>query len=87
MGIVKRFFSLDCFLSGPTSIKESMNKILKRLKEELSEYQEGLEQFQECDVEQNDEYIIQGWCEALEFTIKLIESEGKWLLLKTFKKN
>lgn len=41
-------------------------KTKKQVKELLKEYQEGLEEFEALGEETNDQYIFQGWVEALE---------------------
>jgi len=41
----------------------------KQIKEALTEYKEALEESQERGEETHDEYIFQGWVEALEFVL------------------
>ena len=53
--------------------RSSMALILKELKKELKSQGDTIEEFAKQDWQDEGEWIAQGWCEALEFSIKLIE--------------
>ena len=52
--------------------RSSMALILKELKKELKSQGDTIEEFEKQDWQDEGEWIAQGWCEALEFAIKLI---------------
>ena len=51
--------------------------ILQELKKELQNQGDALAEFQTQDWQDEDEFIVLGWIEALEFAIKLIEGHNK----------
>jgi len=55
--------------------RSSMALILKELKEELKRQGDILAVYESEDWEDENEWITQGWCGALEFTIKVIERQ------------
>ena len=56
--------------------KSPMALILHELKEELKSQGDTLAEFETQDWQDEGEWIAQGWCEALEFAIKLIDNKG-----------
>ena len=52
--------------------RSSMALILKELKDELKSQGDTIEEFEKQDWQDEGEWIAQGWCEALNFAIKLI---------------
>ena len=68
--------------SGATGIDVSTifrpeASILQELKEELKSQSDIVAEFETQDWQDEGEWIAQGWCEALEFAIKLIERHNK----------
>ena len=68
--------------SGPTGVDVSTifrpeASILQELKEELKSQSDIVAEFETQDWSDEGEWIAQGWCEALEFAIKLIERHNK----------
>ena len=55
--------------------KSSMASILHSLEEELKSQGDTVADYEKQDWDDPAEYIAQGWCEALEFAIKLIEGK------------
>ena len=53
--------------------KSSMAQVLHELEEELKSQGDALAEFQTQDWQDEGEWIVQGWCEALEFAIKTIK--------------
>ena len=53
--------------------KSSMASILQELQKELQSQGDAVAEFETQDWQDEGEWIAQGWCEALEFAIKLIE--------------
>ena len=51
--------------------------ILQELKKELQNQGDAVAEFETQDWQDEGEWIAQGWCEALEFAIKLIEGHNK----------
>ena len=49
-------------------------RLEKKVNESLLENQKSLEEFQNSEIESDDEYIIQGWVEALGFVSTLINT-------------
>ena len=49
--------------------------ILQELRVELQSQGDAVAEFEKQDWDDQAEYIAQGWCEALEFTIKLIDNK------------
>ena len=59
--------------------KSPMASILHSLKEELKSQGDAVAEFETQDWQDEGEWIAQGWCEALEFAIKLIKKHrGVW---------
>ena len=56
--------------------KISMASILQELRKELQIQRDALAGFAKQDWDDQAEYVTQGWCEALEFAIKLIDNKG-----------
>ena len=68
--------------SGATGIDVSTifrpeASILQELKKELQNQGDAVAEFETQDWLDEGEWIAQGWCEALEFAIKLIEGHNK----------
>ena len=68
--------------SGATGIDVSTifrpeASILQELKKELQNQGDAVAEFETQDWQDEGEWIAQGWCEALEFAIKLIEGHNK----------
>ena len=57
--------------------KSPLASILHELKEELQSQGDAVADFETQDWQDEGEWIAQGWCEALEFAIKLIERHNK----------
>ena len=57
--------------------KSSMASILHELKEELKSQGDAVAEFETQDWQDEGEWIAQGWCEGLEFAIKLIEEHNR----------
>ena len=57
--------------------KSSMALILQELKKELQNQGDAVAEFETQDWQDEGEWIAQGWCEALEFAIKLINRHNK----------
>ena len=55
--------------------KISMASILQELRKELQSQRDALAEFAKQDWDDQSEQIAQGWCEALEFAIKLIDNK------------
>ena len=55
--------------------KASMALILQELRKELQIQRDALAGFAKQDWDDQAEYVTQGWCEALEFAIKLIDNK------------
>ena len=55
--------------------KISMASILQELRSELQIQRDALAGFAKQDWDDQAEYVTQGWCEALEFAIKLIDNK------------
>ena len=53
--------------------KASMAQIVNELKKELQSQGDTVAEYEKQDWDDPAEYIAQGWCEALEFAIKLIQ--------------
>jgi len=51
--------------------------ILQELKKELQTQGDALAEYETQDWQDEGEWITQGWCEALEFAIKVIEKHNK----------
>ena len=56
--------------------KASMALILQELRKELQSQGDAVAEFEKQDWDDQQEYVAQGWCEALEFAIKLIDNKG-----------
>ena len=54
-----------------------MAQVLKELKAELTLIGDAIADYETQDVETEDEWITQGWAEALNFAIKKIEKAMK----------
>ena len=54
----------------------TMASILQELRKELQIQRDALAGFAKQDWDDQAEYVTQGWCEALEFAIKLIDNKG-----------
>ena len=50
--------------------------ILQELRKELRSQEESLAEFEKQDWDDQGEDLTRGWCEALEFAIKLIDNKG-----------
>ena len=59
-------------VEGKSSL--DVRKLEKKVNESLLENQKSLEEFQNSEIESDDEYIIQGWVEALGFVSTLINT-------------
>ena len=57
--------------------KVSLALILQGLREELQNQGDAVAEFEKQDWDDQQEYVAQGWCEGLEFAIKLIERHNK----------
>ena len=57
--------------------KASMALIMQELKKELQNQGDAVAEFEKQDWDDQQEYVAQGWCEGLEFAIKLIERHNK----------
>ncbi len=55
--------------------KSSMALIMQELKKELQIQGDAVAEFEKQDWDDQQEYVAQGWCEGLEFAIKLIEGK------------
>ena len=55
--------------------KSPLASILHELKKELQNQGDAVAEFETQDWQDEGEWIAQGWCEALEFAIKLIEGK------------
>ena len=53
--------------------KVSLALIMQGLREELQNQGDAVAEFEKQDWDDQQEYVAQGWCEGLEFAIKLIE--------------
>ena len=67
--------------SGATGVNVSTvfkpeASILQELRKELQIQRDALAGFAKQDWDDQAEYVTQGWCEALEFAIKLIDNKG-----------
>ena len=51
--------------------------IMQELKKELQIQGDAVAEFEKQDWDDQQEYVAQGWCEGLEFAIKLIERHNK----------
>ena len=60
-----------------SSDKSSMALIMQELKKELQNQGDAVAEFEKQDWDDQQEYVAQGWCEGLEFAIKLIERHNK----------
>jgi len=56
---------------------KKMEQVLHELKEELSDQEEALANYQAQDMESDAEWITEGWTEALTFAIRKIEEAMK----------
>ena len=64
--------------SGATEVNVRLEaSILQELKKELQNQSDAVAEFETQDWDDEGEWIAQGWCEALEFAIKLIERHNK----------
>ena len=54
-----------------------MALIMQGLREELKSQSDAVEEFERQDWDDEGEWVAQGWCEALEFAIKLIERHNR----------
>ena len=50
--------------------------ILQELRKKLQSKGDEVEVFESQDWDDEGEWVAQGWCEALEFAIKLIDNKG-----------
>ena len=57
--------------------KASMALIMQELKKELQNQGDAVAEFEKQDWDDQQEYVAQGGCEALEFAIKSIEGHNK----------
>ena len=57
--------------------KASMALIMQELKKELQNQGDAVAEFEKQDWDDQQEYVAQGWCEALTFAIKQIERHTK----------
>ena len=57
--------------------KTSMAQVLHTLEKELQSQGDAVAEFETQDWQDEGEWIAQGWCEALEFAIKLIKQHNK----------
>ena len=57
--------------------KSPLASILHELKKELQNQGDAVAEFETQDWQDEGEWIAQGWCEALEFAIKLINRHNK----------
>ena len=57
--------------------KVSLALIMQGLREELQNQGDAVAEFEKQDWDDQQEYVAQGWCEGLEFAIKLIERHNK----------
>ena len=57
--------------------RSSLASILHELKEEQKSQGDAVAEFEAQDWEDEGEWIAQGWCEGLEFAIKLIEEHNR----------
>jgi len=57
--------------------KASMAQVLHELEEELKSQGDALAEFQTQDWQDEDEFIVLGWIEALEFAIKTIKRHNR----------
>ena len=57
--------------------KTPLALILQELRKELRSQDESLAEFEKQDWDDQGEDLTRGWCEALEFAIKLIERHNK----------
>tara|TARA_R100000458_G_scaffold29026_1_gene26529 strand:- start:324 stop:590 length:267 start_codon:yes stop_codon:yes gene_type:complete len=64
--------ALETMVEGKSSL--DVRKLEKKVNESLLENQKSLEEFQNSEIESDDEYIIQGWVEALGFVSTLINT-------------
>tara|TARA_R100001594_G_C4035637_1_gene262149 strand:+ start:958 stop:1224 length:267 start_codon:yes stop_codon:yes gene_type:complete len=64
--------ALETMVEGESSL--DVRKLEKKVNKSLLENQKSLEKFQNSESESNDEYIIQGWVEALGFVSTLINT-------------
>jgi len=55
----------------------SMALIMQELKKELQNQGDAVAEFEKQDWDDQQEYVAQGWCEGLEFAIKLIDRHNK----------
>jgi len=67
--------------SGATGVNVSTvfkpeASILQELRKELRSQEESLAEFEKQDWDDQGEDLTRGWCEALEFAIKLIDNKG-----------
>ena len=58
-------------------LMKEMEQVLHELKEELSDQEEALANYQAQDMETDAEWITEGWTEALTFAIRKIEEAMK----------
>ena len=64
--------ALETMVEDKSSL--DVRKLEKKVNESLLENQKSLEEFQNSEIESDDEYIIQGWVEALGFVSTLINT-------------
>ena len=64
--------ALETMVEGKSSL--DVRKLEKKVNESLLENQNSLDEFQNSEIESDDEYIIQGWVEALGFVSTLINT-------------
>ena len=57
--------------------KSPLASILHTLEKELQSQGDAVAEFETQDWQDEGEWIAQGWCEALEFAIKIINSHNK----------
>ena len=57
--------------------RASMVQIVNELKKELQSQGDAVAEFEKQDWDDQQEYVAQGWCESLEFAIKLIERHNR----------
>ena len=57
--------------------KVSLALIMQGLREELQNQGDAVAEFEKQDWDDQQEYVAQGWCEGLEFAIKLIDRHNK----------
>ena len=56
--------------------KASMALILQELRKELDRQRDAVKEFSKPHWDEAEHMVAEGWCEALEFAIKLIDNKG-----------